>query len=160
MTGRGRDQSAHTTRLSAAMQRDLLHWAREESPREACGLLLGIDRCAAGVEVHELVRARNLAHGTRSFEIDPGDVVRADVEARRRGLALVGSWHSHPTGGAVPSASDLAALWPRHLCVIVSPSATPSVRAWRVIAGELAEIGVSVIPDEACGSRTRSAHGK
>ena len=41
--------------------------------------------------------------------------------ARVRGLALVGFWHSHPSGVARPSPADAAAAWPGSLHAIVTP---------------------------------------
>ncbi len=91
------------------------------------------------VEVRELVTTKNLAHGMDRFEVDPGEVVRADVDARRRALSLVGIWHSHPRDEAVPSENDVRAMWPGHVCVIVGLGSQPTVRAWRTVDGDLLE---------------------
>jgi proteasome lid subunit RPN8/RPN11 len=116
----------------------LLEWARAEATREACGFLFGIAG-ERGVEVRAVSRARNLAGMDDAFVLDPGDVVRAERDARASGLELVGFWHSHPHGAAMPSADDERAAWPGHLCVIVGLGGTPSIRAWRCVAGRLVE---------------------
>lgn len=40
------------------------------------------------------------------FYLDPRDYLRADREARARGLDIVGCYHSHPDHPAVPSERD------------------------------------------------------
>lgn len=82
---------------------DVRAHAREASPRECCGVLLGTsDR------VTDSVRATNLADGTSRFEIDPRDHFRAIRDARARDLDVVGFYHSHPRTPAYPSPTDLA----------------------------------------------------
>lgn len=77
--------------------------ARDASPRECCGMLIGI-----GVEVRQSVRAANLATGTTRFEIDPRDHFRAIRAAREQSLDVVGFYHSHPRTPADPSETDRA----------------------------------------------------
>jgi proteasome lid subunit RPN8/RPN11 len=92
--------------------------AGEAAPDEACGALLG----TAGERVHisAFRRLRNLAERHDRFLVDPGDLWRADAEARALGLQLVGVFHSHPDGVARPSSRDaaFAALWGRMVWVI------------------------------------------
>jgi proteasome lid subunit RPN8/RPN11 len=76
--------------------------ARAAFPRECCGLLLGrFGRI-------EIARpARNVhPRPERFFEIDPQALVDAHRAARRGGPALLGYYHSHPSGRPVPSAVD------------------------------------------------------
>jgi proteasome lid subunit RPN8/RPN11 len=90
--------------------------AQAESPRECCGLLIGI----AG-HVVEARRAPNLSGDPNRFLLDPQAHVEALRDARRRALQVVGFYHSHPHSQAVPSPRDLAdALYPDHLHAIVS----------------------------------------
>ncbi|NTU83558.1 MAG: M67 family metallopeptidase [Chloroflexales bacterium] len=87
-------------------------------PDECVGLLLGRleadDKVVLGV-----FRAENrwqgqvtLAEGDDPtsrrdrFYLDPRDYMRADREARSRGLELVGVYHSHPDHPAAPSERD------------------------------------------------------
>ena len=61
-------------------------------PYEGCGLLLGT------VEAEKPVR----------FRIDEQEWVRAELEAMRQGLDVVGVFHSHPDSPPVASPRDLA----------------------------------------------------
>jgi proteasome lid subunit RPN8/RPN11 len=104
-----------------AVRERLEAWAREGHPFEVCGLLFG-RREGERVEIVDARRcpnaARERAHDR--FEIAARDLMAADREALERGLALVGTWHSHPDGPATPSKLDRAAAWPGGVHAIVS----------------------------------------
>jgi [CysO sulfur-carrier protein]-S-L-cysteine hydrolase len=98
---------------------DMLAHARQESPNECCGLLVG----RRGV-VEQTVPARNLDAGPTRYLIDPRDHFAAIKAARQNGLRVIGAYHSHPSGPPIPSPSDLdeASGGSEFLYVIVSPS--------------------------------------
>jgi proteasome lid subunit RPN8/RPN11 len=111
----------------------LVAHAREAAPAECCGILLG----RAG-EIVEAVRARNIAEQSSTrFEIDPRDHINVRRDARRRGLDVVGFYHSHPCSAAEPSETDRAeAGYDDHLYVIVSlASDPPAVSAYALEHG-------------------------
>jgi proteasome lid subunit RPN8/RPN11 len=54
------------------------------------------------------VRAGNLADSPTRFLIDPRDHIEARRRARRRGLEVVGFYHSHPHSPPRPSSTDVA----------------------------------------------------
>ena len=118
--------------------RDLLiAHAREESPRECCGLLLG-----RGDEVAEARRARNVASSPATrFVIDPKDHIDARRDGRTRGFEILGFYHSHPHGAAVPSATDLAeAAYPGSVYAIIGLGAeVPEVRLFEFANGNFHE---------------------
>lgn len=72
--------------------------AREDYPREACGLLV----IRKGREVY--LRCRNLAVGTDQFVIHPEDYAFADAQGE-----IVGVVHSHPGMPPQPSQADRVA---------------------------------------------------
>jgi len=83
------------------------------SANEVCGLLFGTHE-----EVVHAVKCANVAaNPATTFEIDPAALIAAHKAARAGGPALVGHYHSHPSGSAEPSARDAAgamgdgALW-------------------------------------------------
>lgn len=81
----------------------MLAHAREEAPRECCGLLVGI-----GDSIVRSVRARNLDAKATRYLVDPGDHFAAIRGARSEGLEVIGAYHSHPSSAPVPSATDVA----------------------------------------------------
>jgi len=127
--------------LTARARADLERWECAGYPRETCGLLVG--RATPGARrVLRVVRARNrAAHPEERYELDPGDHVAADREARVLGLSIVGFWHSHPDHPAVPSESDRSAAWEHCSYLIASVSAreVEELRSWITIAGAIQE---------------------
>lgn len=88
---------------------------------EVCGLLLG-----AADRIHAIRPARNTALNAREyFEIDPHTLfaqARRDRRADAGDAIMLGHYHSHPNGHAVPSAVDAA-------CV------TDLEHYWMIVAG-------------------------
>jgi proteasome lid subunit RPN8/RPN11 len=120
-------------RASGAVIDAVLSHARAVAPDECCGMLVG-----AGDRIDAAVPARNVAERPASrFLIEPRDHLAALREARARGLDVIGFYHSHPRGDAVPSATDLAeASYPDHLFLIVGLGVEPpDVRLYRFAAG-------------------------
>ncbi len=96
---------------------EMVKHARSEAPNECCGLLVGTIKL-----VEHSMRARNLHSSPTRYLIDPVDHVAAIRLARRRGLQVVGFYHSHPLGNVSPSVADLkGASYRECLYVILSP---------------------------------------
>jgi proteasome lid subunit RPN8/RPN11 len=125
-------------RLLAAAQALLVGHAQRQFPFEACGVLLGHDRLAAGafvVQALPLPNARMGAHdASQCFAIAPADMARAYRHAREQGLQVLGFFHSHPLGDARPSAADVAGSppWPglTHVIVALDALGRPTLSAW------------------------------
>ncbi len=92
-----------------------------ELPREACGLL---------VLVKEEITAQpcqNDATDDSSFDICVKDLERW----HNSGLRMVGTYHSHPRGVAVPSKGDEELLEPNKLHLIVGMRGGLHVQLWQ-----------------------------
>jgi proteasome lid subunit RPN8/RPN11 len=95
----------------------------------------------------EAARASNLADDpSRCFLIDPKAHIDARRDARRRGLAVVGFYHSHPRSEPLPSATDLAgASYPGHWYLIVRPlETTCEARLFKLENSAFLELSVEV----------------
>lgn len=99
-------------------------------PREACGLLVG-HAGADRVAVTGLAPSRNLAEATDAFEIDTA--LQLALQRRLRGTAeaVVGVWHSHPTGAPTPSARDAEGAWETGLAWLITSG--EETAAWRAL---------------------------
>jgi proteasome lid subunit RPN8/RPN11 len=109
--------------------RDELVAAAAASADEICGLLLG-----RGEHVERALPCRNLAAtpATR-FELDPAALFAAHRAARAGGPAVLGHYHSHPSGDARPSPRDAVDAAPDgSLWLIVAGG---QVTAWRAVEG-------------------------
>lgn len=105
--------------------------ATAAAPREACGLLLGTRG-----RITALAPSRNLAASADAFEIDTALHLRLQRTTR----SVVGVWHSHPRGPAVPSARDQAGAWDAALLWLITGS--DGTRAWRLAAHGFGELPI------------------
>ncbi|HKY22778.1 MAG TPA: M67 family metallopeptidase [Vicinamibacterales bacterium] len=110
---------------------DMVAHAREEAPRECCGLLIGNAEA-----IERSVRARNIDDRATRYLIDPDDHFAAIRSARLDDREVIGAYHSHPASGPVPSATDIAEAnsGSEFIYVIVSLMGE-DVRAYRVEDG-------------------------
>ncbi|MDY7098307.1 MAG: M67 family metallopeptidase [Pseudomonadota bacterium] len=84
--------------------RSLLDEARGAHPCECCGLLLG-----RFGKIWTIRPTRNVHPSPEThFEIDPQSLIDAHRAERAGGLALLGYYHSHPSGDLHPSITDRA----------------------------------------------------
>lgn len=113
--------------LHADVEAHLVAHARDEAPRECCGLLFG-----RADEILAARRARNVADDPeRRYVIEPRDHLSAIRDARAAGLDVIGAYHSHPRTRAVPSPTDAAQAFPDFLWVIVGLGGdAPEVAGW------------------------------
>jgi proteasome lid subunit RPN8/RPN11 len=128
-----------------AMQRR----AEADYPAECCGILLGQaegDRKTISevapvrnlrmdpARAEELIPLRDPSRESERnrFLIDPKEQLRVEKEARARGLAVVGYYHSHPDHPARPSGYDRDHAWPWYSYVIISVASgiASDTRSW------------------------------
>lgn len=123
-------------RLPAASRAIIAADAERRHPEEACGALLG-RTMSGGVEVVEAVPLPNAHSGDRRrrYALEPEALLAVHKNARGQGLRVVGYYHSHPDGTAVPSRTDREFAWPgtSYVLVAVTDGAAREVRSWRVV---------------------------
>ena len=95
-------------RLAGPAHAEIRRLAEAAYPHEGCGVLIG-GHDADTVRVQEATSGRNLwtERLADRYDLDPADILAADVCARARGLDVVGFWHSHPDHPAWPSQFEL-----------------------------------------------------
>jgi desampylase len=127
-------------RLPRALRETIIAHCLAAAPLEGCGLLLGSRAGPAGA-ILEAWPVRNALASPERYEIDPEAVLAADRAARDAGRLLLGAWHSHPGGVAVPSATDRDQAWPDwcYLIVGLADPAAPELRAWRLLGEDFVE---------------------
>ena len=119
--------------LTDAVRAAIVAHARESAPREVCGVLGG-EHGADESRADTVRRVENVADTPRTrYELDPGAHLAAMEELEAADRAVVGFYHSHPSGPAGPSETDAArATWPGYSYLIVDlGGASPSVESWR-----------------------------
>ena len=90
--------------ISSELLGRLLAEAAASPDVEICGLLFG---AAGSIDAAEAC-ANVAANPARTFEIDPKALFAAHGRARGGGLAVIGHYHSHPSGSPIPSPRDAA----------------------------------------------------
>lgn len=95
--------------------------AQKTYPNECCGAMIGaIDD--SGKTVRVAVPLENAFSGEQGerYELRQEDLLRADAEARQRGMDLIGIFHSHPDCDAYFSKTDLENSCPWYSFVVLS----------------------------------------
>jgi len=123
------------------MARDIMEamegHAREEYPRECCGMLAGKDNV-----ITRIFKTRNVAASLDEYELDPMEQVNAFEEIDRLCLKLLGVYHSHPNHPCYPSGLDIRrAFYPDTAFFIISLSDVqpPQIKAFTIREGTVVE---------------------
>ena len=107
-------------------------------PNEACGVMLGKAGVVTEVVAADNERTDQPASGGESarnrYLIDPLAYMKIEREADKRGLDMIGIYHSHPDVAARPSQFDLDHAWPNFSYLIVSVVKCKAVESnsWRM----------------------------
>lgn len=120
--------------ISTALLEEIRTFARISAPHECCGLLVGnfepVSKCARVTQVRP---AANIAAQPRHrFEIDPAVLIAAHRSARAGGPAIIGHYHSHPSGTALPSSVD-AAMAQRNGELWLIVGGDGAITGWRAV---------------------------
>lgn len=164
--------------ISAAALETIKANAFAEAPLECCGLLLGRlapppDEAAAAAKaleqelgldggggfsiplpdvltIEDAAPTRNASTRPTTYLVEPEDHFRILREARRRGIEIVGAYHSHVITPPTPSETDRADAHPHFLYLIASPDWDTGVRcdyrAWWLVDGNFQEVTIVSVP--------------
>ncbi|MDT5122214.1 MAG: hypothetical protein QOC96_1696 [Acidobacteriota bacterium] len=113
--------------------------AEVEYPHECCGLLIGrIEDNGRTRIVSATYPVKNSWEASPQHDrmlIAPIDYARAERESSKKGLGVVGDYHSHPDHPAVPSQFDLEhSPWPTMSYIVVSvrEGQAAELRSWEI----------------------------
>jgi proteasome lid subunit RPN8/RPN11 len=127
-----------SVRVSSEQAAAIREHGRRAYPHECCGALLGVldPRLPNDKAVRAVFPAGNERGDSprNRYLISSAEVRQMEEESRRRGLALVGFYHSHPDHPARPSDYDREHAWPwySYLIVEVRGGRDGALRAWRL----------------------------
>ena len=96
-------------RVTASQLHDICHQVAHDAEREVCGIIGGEWIKPGKLAIaREIVAIPNLdPHPGVRFEMEPSLQARTMLDFAKRGLDLVGVYHSHPKGPPYPSEQDL-----------------------------------------------------
>ena len=132
-------------RLPPDLRGELVSWSRAGYPNEACGILAGDRSAFEGGAALRFYPLANAAASPFRYLIEPGEQLRVMLAIDDADEAVWGIFHSHVRSPAVPSPTDIGlAFYPEALYLICSLADMddPVVRAWRIVAGEVAEVPI------------------
>ena len=105
-------------------------------PEEGAGFLLGVDGSERAVKtILPLANSREDAARHNRYLITAENYLKAELEADRRGLSLIGVFHSHPDHPNRPSEFDRDWAQPFFSYIITSVDLGKAVesRSWRLL---------------------------
>ncbi|MBM3904167.1 MAG: M67 family metallopeptidase [Thaumarchaeota archaeon] len=91
--------------LSQSQKQILIDHAKKCSPVESCALLFGKEEFNVST-VKEIFLTENTKNSPVNFNISNEELLRGYQEAERKGLDIIGIFHSHPHSEASPSSTD------------------------------------------------------
>jgi proteasome lid subunit RPN8/RPN11 len=129
-------------KISAELREQMRAMGERAYPNEGCGIFLGTfgdqvevvevrqgtNLREAGVETNLPEEKDDREHSARDrYVLDPRDIMRAEKDARQRGLEVVGFWHTHPDHPARPSQYDADHAWSDYVYLIMAIDAGKQV---------------------------------
>jgi proteasome lid subunit RPN8/RPN11 len=106
--------------------------AKKSYPYECCGLLIGVNSSEKRVVEVRPAQNWNVERAHDRYVIDRKEFEKIDKEAVKKGLQIIGVYHSHPDHPAVPSAYDAehACSWFSYIIVAVENGETTDIKSW------------------------------
>ena len=126
--------------------------ARAESPREACGIIIGGASAASSGAPLRWEPTTNVLASSTLYEIDTAQLLRISIAADDADEVIWGIVHSHVASPAKPSVTDTGvAGYSDALYLIVSlaqsqsaPDGEPGIRAWWIVNREATEVELRI----------------
>lgn len=125
--------------LTAAQIKQLGIIADKSMPNEACAFLLGSGNDCIVAQILPVANADNSPY---SFSVEPSELISAYDTAERKGLQVIGIFHSHP-GKSSPSATDLKFMQINPVVWLIYSSTEKKFAAYRV-DGETTKVDVLI----------------
>jgi proteasome lid subunit RPN8/RPN11 len=124
-------------RIPPGLRQEMLDHLLACLPEEGCGLLAGREGVAEAV-----LPVENELHSPVRYRMRGQAQLRAFQHLETGGLDLLAIFHSHPSGPAAPSATDIAEFcYPGVLTLIAAPEeGTWKLRAFAIGVGSCREV--------------------
>lgn len=91
--------------LDESQKKILTNHAIKQAPAESCALLFGFQKDDT-TTIKEVFLTENIENSPANFTISNDELLSGYQEAEKKGLDVVGIFHSHPFSKASPSITD------------------------------------------------------
>jgi len=132
-----------TVQINREILEAIIRQAKEEAPRECCGLLMG-----EGDVITHHRPMKNSLESTVRYEMEPRELFQFFKNLRAANQKHLGIYHSHPVSDAYPSETDIReSFYPDCAYFIVSlkDSRAPLVRAFRLLSDGAEELAITEV---------------
>jgi len=119
---------------------DLMQHANEESPYEACAILLG-NTDEETWQTTEIFLAENIDKSEINFTISNEQLLEGYKRAEEKGLDIVGIFHSHPKSEASPSDTDVKFMKGNPVPWVIYSGLTKEMKAY-LLNSEIIQIPI------------------
>ncbi len=129
--------------VSKSFAEEMIAHAREEDPKECCGVLAG-----SNGQFLKLFRMTNVDVSPYRFSWDPKELFQVWKEMEDNDWEHRAVYHSHTHSAAYPSDTDIRlAGWPEAHYIIVSleDKENPVMRAFRIVDGDVSEEDIALV---------------
>ncbi len=119
--------------ITSTLLQEIREHGRAAYPHECCGLLLGkANHASKAATALRPVVNRRLDTPQNRYLIAPEDWLETERETRRKGLEIIGVYHSHPDHPSRPSEFDREHAFPFYSYIIVSVASgeAADLRSW------------------------------
>lgn len=131
--------------LSPAHRDEMTAHGQAGLPNESCGLLAGVIQGEDRI-VKAVYCLANIDESPEHFSMAPEDQFNSIKDMRKKGLVLLGNFHTHPATPARPSAEDIRLAFDPSLSygIISYQEREPVLKSFVIQKGIAAEEGVAV----------------
>lgn len=136
-------------RMEYHLYDEMVKWAKEHLPDEACGLIAGTED-ETGREIKKVYFLENMDHAEDHFTLNPKDQMNAIKDMRENGYKPLGNWHSHPSSPSRPSVEDISLAYDSKASyMILSLMAdNPVVNSFHIEGGEWTKEDLRIYSEE------------
>jgi proteasome lid subunit RPN8/RPN11 len=125
--------------LSKEQLAQIARHSERSYPSEGCGILLGSMEDGRKVVADVLPTGNAGEENTQHnrYLIPPEELLQGELLAEKRGLEVIGYFHSHPNHAASPSETDREQAWPlySYLITSVQDGKATETRSWQLQEG-------------------------
>jgi proteasome lid subunit RPN8/RPN11 len=124
--------------------------ARAGLPNESCGLFAG-ETAGEGKTVKAVYCLKNTDESPEHFSMAPEDQFNVVKDIRKKGLTLLGNFHSHPSTPARPSEEDIRLAFDPSLSYIIISlkESEPVLKSFIIRSGGVTEEPIKTIAPQA-----------